>query len=170
MSLRPYEVVYIIDPDLTQEDTEAMVERFRALAEAQGVQELRVDTTTLGRRKLAYVIDHKRDGLYVIMQFVAESAAPVEIERVLRITDGVLRTMVVRLDEMPPEPAPAPPAAPEPEAAVEDVEDATAAAPAEEAAPGEPEEVAVADDEADEPAAEEAGETASEDEPNAEAE
>jgi small subunit ribosomal protein S6 len=157
MSLRPYEVVFIVDPDLTQEETEAMVEKFRALAEAQGVQELRVDTTTLGRRKLAYVINHKRDGLYVVMQFMAEPAAPAEIERVLRITDGILRTMVVRLDEMPPEPAAAPPAVAEEEEAGE----------AEEASLGEPEVLGPSDDESDDDEAD--GDVGDEDVPDAEA-
>lgn len=163
MSMRPYEVVYIIDPDLTQEESEAMVERFRALAESQGVQELRVDTTTLGRRKLAYVINHKRDGLYVVMQFIAEPAAPAEIERVLRITDGILRTMVIRLDEMPPEPVAAPAvAAEEEEAATEGHADEGG-----EALPGEPEESGPADDESDEPVEDE--ENGDADVPDAEA-
>jgi small subunit ribosomal protein S6 len=109
MPVRPYEVVYIIDPDLSEDQTSAVVERFRALAEAQGAEDLRVDTRTLGRRRLAYAIKHKREGHYVIMNFQSEAAAPAEVERVLQITDGILRSMVVRLDEMPeelPEPEP----------------------------------------------------------------
>lgn len=120
MPLRPYEVVYIIDPDVNETDTEALVERFRALAETQGAQDLRVDTQLLGRRRLAYVIKHKREGQYVVMTFQSEASVPTEVDRVLRINDSVLRSMVVRLDEMPAE-VEAPPPAPA-EAVVETVE------------------------------------------------
>jgi small subunit ribosomal protein S6 len=137
MPIRPYEVVYIIDPDVSADDTTAVVERFRALAEGRGAQELRVDTHTLGRRRLAYEIDHKREGQYVVMNFQSEADAPAEVERVLKITDTILRSMVIRLEEMPPEPA-APPAPeapqaqeaqPEPADVPEDAEPAEAAAP-----------------------------------------
>ena len=108
MPIRPYEITYIIDPDVTEDDFTALVERYRALAETQGATEIRVDTRTLGRRSLAYAIKHKRVGHYVIMNFMSEPAAPAELERVLKINDAILRAMVVRLDEMPPEPAPIP--------------------------------------------------------------
>lgn len=132
MPVRPYEVVYIIDPDVNEEQTAALVERFRALAEAQGAQDLRVDTQILGKRRLAYIIKHKREGQYVVMNFQSDAACPAELERVLNITDAILRAMVIRLEEMPPEPtvAPAPAAA---EAAPVAVEAAPAEAPAPEA-------------------------------------
>jgi small subunit ribosomal protein S6 len=111
MPVRPYEIVYIIDPDLNEVESAALVERFRALAEAQGVTDLRVDTTSIGKRRLAYIINHKREGHYVVMHFQGEAKAPAEVQRVLNIADGVLRSMVVRLEVMPPvpEPPPAPP-------------------------------------------------------------
>ncbi|HEY3267865.1 MAG TPA: 30S ribosomal protein S6 [Armatimonadota bacterium] len=141
MPVRPYEVVYIIDPDVVEENSVALVERFRALAEAQGATDLRVDTQILGKRRLAYAINHKRDGQYVVMNFQSEAAAPAELERVLNITDGVLRSMVIRLEEMPPEPVIAPPPAapapaPEPEPVV--AEPAPEAPAAEETAPEAP--------------------------------
>ncbi len=116
MPVRPYEVVYIIDPDVNEENTGALVERFRALVEAQGASEIRVDTQTLGRRRLAYEINHKREGQYVVMNFQSEANAPDEVERVLNITDSILRSMVIRLEEMPPEPVAAPAPAPAPAA------------------------------------------------------
>ena len=135
MPLRPYEITYIIDPDVTEDDFTALVERYRALAEAQGATELRVDTRTLGRRSLAYAIKHKRVGHYVIMNFMSEPAAPAELERVLKINDAILRAMVVRLDEMPPEPdlipEPVAPETPEEEMFVETAESTEDDAPAE---------------------------------------
>jgi small subunit ribosomal protein S6 len=148
MPIRPYEVVYIIDPDVSAEDTTAVVERFRALAEGRGAQELRVDTHTLGRRRLAYEIDHKREGQYVVMNFQSEADAPAEVERVLKITDAILRSMVIRLEEMPPEPA-APPAPEAPQA--QEAPPEPAAETPEDAEPAQPEAEAV---EAPEPAAE----------------
>lgn len=115
MPNRPYEVIYIIDPDVNAEDTGAVVERFRALAESQGATDLRVDTQSLGRRRLAYEIDHKREGQYVVMNFESGAEAPAEVERVLNITDSILRSMVIRLDEMPAQPE-EPPAPENPEA------------------------------------------------------
>ena len=138
MPVRPYEVVYIIDPDTNEENTGALVERFRALAEAQGAQDLRVDTQLLGRRRLAYEINHKREGQYVVMNFQSEAAAPAEVERVLKITDGVLRSLVIRLEEMPPVPVVAPPA-PAPAPAAEPVVEPVVEPAAEAAPEGEPE-------------------------------
>ena len=133
MPVRPYEVVYIIDPDVNETDSVALIERFRALAEAQGATDIRVDTHTLGKRRLAYIINHKREGHYIVMQFMGEASVPAEVERVLNITDGILRALVVRLDEMPAEPesAPVAPAVAEAPAPVE----APAEAPATEEAP-----------------------------------
>lgn len=133
MPVRPYEVVYIIDPDVNETDSAALVERFRALAEAQGATDIRVDTHTLGKRRLAYIINHKREGHYIVMQFEGEAKAPAEVERVLNITDGILRALVVRLEVMPPMPEP-PPAAPA-------VVEAPVEAPVEEAPPAEVEPV-----------------------------
>ncbi|HEY3413749.1 MAG TPA: 30S ribosomal protein S6 [Armatimonadota bacterium] len=131
MPVRPYEVVYIIDPDVTETDSAALVERFRALAEAQGATDIRVDTHTLGKRRLAYIINHKREGHYIVMHFEGEATVPAELERVLNITDGILRALVVRLEVMPP--MPEPPPAPVAPAAVE--APAPAETPAEEAEP-----------------------------------
>lgn len=160
MPNRPYEVIYIIDPDVNAEAAEAVVERFRALAESQGATDLRVDTQSLGRRRLAYEIDHKREGQYVVMNFESGAEAPAEVERVLNITDSILRSMVIRLDEMPAQPE----EAPVPEPAAEPAEQAAEpAATTEDGAPAEAEPAP----EADAPEAEAATEVSEPAEPEA---
>ena len=80
-----YEVVYILDPTLGEEAIAATVEKFKALAEVE----------EWGKRKLAYAIDYKTEGYYVLMSFTSDAAFPKELDRVLGITSGVMRSMIV---------------------------------------------------------------------------
>ncbi len=87
-----YEVVYIIDPALGEEAIAATVEKFKALAEQHGSA---VEVDEWGKRKLAYAIDYKTEGYYVLMSFTSEPSFPKELDRVLGITDGILRSLIV---------------------------------------------------------------------------
>lgn len=87
-----YEVMYIIDPDLGEEGTAAIVEKFKSLIEANGTIS---SMEEMGKRKLAYDINYKTEGYYVLVQFTCEPAFPAELDRVLKITDGVIRSMIV---------------------------------------------------------------------------
>ena len=87
-----YEVVYIIDPNQGEEAVAATVEKFKALAEQHGSA---VEVEEWGKRKLAYAIDYKTEGYYVLMSCTSEPSFPRELDRVLGITDGILRTMIV---------------------------------------------------------------------------
>lgn len=87
-----YEVVYIIDPNQGEEAVAATVEKFKALAEQHGSA---VEVEEWGKRKLAYAIDYKTEGYYVLMNFTSDPAFPKELDRVLGITDGILRSMIV---------------------------------------------------------------------------
>ena len=87
-----YEVVYIIDPALGEEAIAATVEKFKALAEQHGSA---VEVDEWGKRKLAYAIDHKTEGYYVLMSFTSEPSFPKELDRILGITDGILRSLIV---------------------------------------------------------------------------
>ncbi len=87
-----YEVVYIIDPNQGEEAVAATVEKFKALAEQHGSN---VEVEEWGKRKLAYAIDYKTEGYYVLMSFTSEPAFPKELDRVMGITDGILRSMIV---------------------------------------------------------------------------
>ena len=91
-----YEVVYIIDPAQGEEAIAATVEKFKALTEQHGCSAVEVEEW--GKRRLAYAIDYKTEGYYVLMSFTSDPAFPKELDRILGITEGVLRSMIVRKD------------------------------------------------------------------------
>lgn len=77
----------------TEEDVQALVEKFKALIEKNGTLE---SIDEWGSRKLAYLINDETDGYYVLFNFESEPAFPAELERIAGITEGVLRSIVVR--------------------------------------------------------------------------
>ena len=87
-----YEVVYIIDPAQGEEAVAATVEKFKTLAEQNATA---VEVEEWGQRRLAYASNYKTEGHYVLMSFTSDSAFPKELDRVLGITDGILRSMIV---------------------------------------------------------------------------
>ena len=87
-----YEVVYIIDPAQSEEATAATVAKFQALAEQNGSN---VVVDTWGKRRLAYAINDKTEGYYVLMSFTSAPEFPKELERILGITEEVMRSMIV---------------------------------------------------------------------------
>ncbi|HET6884742.1 MAG TPA: 30S ribosomal protein S6 [Rubrobacteraceae bacterium] len=103
-----YEVMFIIIPELDEEQVENTISRFRTVIERTGGEPR--DVNHWGRRKLAYEIDHRTDGYYVIMEFTVGERTLVELKRILRVSDDVLRHMVMKLpptyaDKPLPEPA-----------------------------------------------------------------
>ena len=90
-----YEVVYLIDPNLGEEEIAATVEKFKTLAEQNGSA---VEVEEWGKRKLAYAIDYKTEGYYVLMSFTSAPSFPKELDRILGITEGILRSMIVCKD------------------------------------------------------------------------
>ena len=91
-----YELMYIIDPDKNEEETKALVEKFKALIEANGTLS---ELEEMGKRKLAYLINDKPDGYYVRAKFTSGPAFPAELDRVLKITDGVMRSLITAAAE-----------------------------------------------------------------------
>ena len=87
-----YEVMYIIDPTKTEEETAALVEKFKSLIEANGTIE---SVTDWGKRHLAYLINDEAEGYYVLFNFTASPEFPAELDRVFKITDGALRSLIV---------------------------------------------------------------------------
>ncbi len=86
-----YEVMYIIDPTLSEEDTKALVEKFKALIETHGtIGELE----EMGKRKLAYPINDMTEGYYVLVTFTSGPEFPAELDRVMKITDGIMRSLI----------------------------------------------------------------------------
>lgn len=86
-----YECMYILNPNLTEEETAALVEKFKALVEANGTLD---EMEEMGKRKLAYEINFISEGYYVLVKFTSGPEFPAELDRVLGITDGVMRSLI----------------------------------------------------------------------------
>ena len=91
-----YEVVFIIDPAQGEEGIAALVAKFKALVEQNGTL---AEVDEWGKRRLAYPINDLTEGYYVLMTFNSAPAFPAELDRILRITDGIMRSMIVCKDE-----------------------------------------------------------------------
>jgi len=91
-----YEVMYIIDAAKTEEEIAALVERFKSLIEANGTVD---EHEEMGKRKLAYEIDYKTEGYYVLVKFTSAPAFPAELDRVFGITDGIIRSLITVIEE-----------------------------------------------------------------------
>ena len=87
-----YEAVVVLSVKNGDEATQSLVAKFKALVEANGTLE---SVDEWGKRKLAYEIDDEAEGYYVLFNFESEPAFP-EFERIANITDGVLRSLVVK--------------------------------------------------------------------------
>ena len=91
-----YEAVYILDADLGEEATAALVAKFKTLVESNGTL---TEVDEWGKRRLAYPINDLMEGYYVLMTFNAAAAIPAELDRIFRITDGVMRSLIVCKDQ-----------------------------------------------------------------------
>ncbi len=90
-STEKYECMYILNPNLTEEETAAIVEKFKALVEANGTLD---EMEEMGKRKLAYEINYLTEGYYVLLKFTSAPEFPAELDRILGITDGVIRSLI----------------------------------------------------------------------------
>lgn len=91
--MNKYEIMYVLVSNVADEEKDAMIEKVNALITKHGgVIE---STEKLGNKKLAYEIDKKREGFYVLTNFEAEASVPAKVSNVLRITDGILRFIIV---------------------------------------------------------------------------
>ena len=86
-----YEVLYVLNPNLTEEETQAIVEKFKTLIEQNGTVD---EMEEWGKRKLAYEINYLTEGYYVLVKFTSGPELPAELDRILGITDGVIRALV----------------------------------------------------------------------------
>ena len=120
--MNQYEVMYVIDTALEEGARSELINRFSNIVTNNGGKVDRVDEW--GKRRLAYPINYKTEGYYVLMYMTAPADLPRELERNLQISDSVLRYMVVRFEgALPPKREPLKPYTP------------AHAAPAQEAAP-----------------------------------
>ena len=93
-----YEMIYIIDTGLEETARKELIEKVSGLITANGGEIEKVDETW-GKRRLAYAIDYKTEGWYVLVTFKAPAELPRELERNLQINENVLRYLVVKLVE-----------------------------------------------------------------------
>jgi small subunit ribosomal protein S6 len=125
-----YELTYIIDTAVEENARKELIEKFSELIKANGGEIEKVDETW-GKRRLAYAINDKTEGYYVLVTMKAPSDLPREIERNLEINENIMRYLTIKLEEkkhsVKPRPVRVAPAAPVAEAEV-------AEAPAEEVA------------------------------------
>jgi small subunit ribosomal protein S6 len=86
-----YEVLYVLNPNLSEDETKAIVEKFKTLIEQNGTVD---EMDEWGKRKLAYEINYLTEGYYVLVKFTSGPELPAELDRILGITDGVIRSLV----------------------------------------------------------------------------
>ncbi len=92
--LNKYETMFIIDATIDEEATAGVVDKFKALIEANGT----VDNVDLwGKKKLAYPINDMNDGYYVLINFTSEPSFVAELERIYNISEDVIRSIVIKL-------------------------------------------------------------------------
>ncbi|MGG1518986.1 30S ribosomal protein S6 [Paenibacillus oryzisoli] len=91
--MRKYELMFIIRTDIEQEVVQSTVEKFQAIISNGGGEIAKTDL--MGKRRLAYEINKFRDGHYVLVNFNAEPAVVSELDRVLKISDEVIRHLIV---------------------------------------------------------------------------
>jgi small subunit ribosomal protein S6 len=96
-SLRHYEVMVILDPDLEERTVAPSLDTFLNVIRRSGGNVEKVDIW--GRRRLAYEIDKKVEGIYAVVDLQSESAAVSELDRQLNLNESVLRTKVIRPDQ-----------------------------------------------------------------------
>ena len=97
--MRIYEILFIIRPDLPEEEIDGVIEPLKGVVSASGGVVDKVDKW--GKRRLAYRVRRHREGFYVLLQFSTPQAAETvkELERRLRVSDAVIKFLTVRIDE-----------------------------------------------------------------------
>ncbi len=94
---RTYEVVFIIDPTVSDDEVMKLSEVVQKIITGQGGTITK--TEVMGKRQLAYEINHKKDGTYVLLEVEGSGAEIAELERRMRVNDQILRYMTIRVDE-----------------------------------------------------------------------
>ena len=104
MSLRPYEIMIILDPDIEERTVGPALDKYLGVVKAQGGSIDNIDIW--GRRRLAYDIRvtpgvYKSEGIYAVVNFAADPATTAELDRQLGLNEAVLRTKVMRVEPKP---------------------------------------------------------------------
>ena len=91
-----YETIFVVDSTLTDEAVAAIVEKFKTLVEQNATLG---EVNEWGKRRLAYPINDLMEGYYVLMNYESKPEFPAELERVMKITEGVLRCLTTAVEE-----------------------------------------------------------------------
>ena len=91
-----YETVIVVDGTLAEESAAELFGKFKALIESNATIDEVIDW---GKRKLAYPINDINEGYYTLVHYTSAHEFPAELERVLNITDGILRSLTVKIEE-----------------------------------------------------------------------
>ena len=94
--MNKYESLFVLAPTLNEEELKASIDKFKGVIENGGGVVDNVDEW--GKRRLAYEINKINEGYYVLFNFTASPELPKELDRILRISDNVIRHIVVKLD------------------------------------------------------------------------
>jgi small subunit ribosomal protein S6 len=94
---RNYELVFIVDPDVADDEVMRLSESVQNIITSQGGSITK--TEMMGKRQLAYEINHKKNGTYVLLEVEGSGAEIAEVERRMRVNDQILRYMTIRVDE-----------------------------------------------------------------------
>ena len=97
--MRHYETMYIVDPDISDEDIDGVVEKYKKVVTDAGGVVTEAGKWEKGRRQLAYEINKKREGIYILMLFEAEADVPKELDRIFKINDEIMRHLIIRQDD-----------------------------------------------------------------------
>ena len=91
-----YETIFIVNPKLEEAAATAVVDKFKSLVEANGTN---VEVEDWGKRRLAYPINDEVEGVYTVINFTSEPSFPAELDRVYKITEGVMRSLIIAHEE-----------------------------------------------------------------------
>ena len=94
---RTYELMFIVRPDMTEEDLDKLLSMLQSIVPASGGSIVKVDK--MGKRRLAYTVKRFHEGIYVLMVVEGGGAVIHELERRLRVTEQVIKFLTVRTDE-----------------------------------------------------------------------
>jgi small subunit ribosomal protein S6 len=97
LNKRTYELIFIVDPTAGDEDVMRLSEGVQKIITGQGGNI--VKTEMMGKRQMAYEINHKKDGIYVLLEVEGSGSEIAEVERRMRVNDQILRYMTIRVDE-----------------------------------------------------------------------
>ena len=95
--MNKYELIYVIDTAMEESARNELIARFNGMIEADGGKVEKVEEW--GKRRLAYAINYKTEGYYVLVNFTANAELPREIERVMQINESILRYLTVKVEE-----------------------------------------------------------------------